>query len=320
MDEELKNKASMVEIFMNLLSFFLLGVVATALGILYFQIINKYFVDPLATVVYSMGQFRSSAIHYSIAALIVGFPLYLWLEIFWFKRFSNNPEKTESRLSKWLTYIILFIASGTIIGDLITTIFNFLQGELSPRFFLKALTILVIAGFVFGFYFLERKKIQYKKDVSSVYFPALASVATLIVITGIVFGFFAAGTPYQARLQRFDLETADNLSQIGIAVNTFASSQNRLPNNLSELKNNPTYAGYFYNIADEKMKEYEYRAVDKTQYELCGTFNLVSTDSYSVPIEYGGTVNWTIHDAGRVCKTLTATLSNIQLFKPAPTP
>lgn len=309
----------MVEIFMNLLSFFLLGVVATALGTLYFQIINKYFADPLARVVYSMGQFSTSAIHYSIAALIVGFPLYLWLEIFWFKRFFNMPEKIESRLSKWLTYIILFIAAGTIIGDLITAIFNFLQGELSPRFFLKALTILIIAGFVFGFYFLERKKIQYKKEVSSVYFKVIVSLATLIVATGIVLGFFAGGTPNQARLQRFDLETANNLSQISIAVNTFASSQNRLPNSLSELKNNPTYASYFYNITDEKMNEYEYQIKDTTNYELCGTFNLVSTESYNMPVEYGG-ANWNTHDAGRVCKTLTATLSNIQLFKPAPTP
>lgn len=302
---------------MNLLSFFLLGTVATALGTLYFQIINKYFVDPLAALSYGIGQFRTSAIHYSIAALIIGFPLYLWLEIFWFKRFSH-AEKKESRISKWITYIILLIAAGTIIGDLISAIFNFLQGELSPRFFLKILTILVVAGFVFWFYFLERKKIQYKKEVPSAYFKIIAGLITLIIAVGIVLGFFAGGTPSQARLQKFDLETVNNLSQIGNAVNTFASSQNSLPNSLSELKNNPTYTSYFYNITDEKMSEYEYRIKNNTQYELCGTFNLASSDLNNEP--YGGDPMWNIHGAGRVCRTLTATLSNIQIFKPAPTP
>ena len=311
-----KIQHSMIEIFVNLLSFILLGIVATALGTLYFQIINKYFVDPLANIAYSIGQFRTSAIHYSIAALIIGFPLYLWAEIFWFKRFFGKPKKNESRLSKWLTYIILLIAAGTIIGDLITVIFNFLQGELSPRFFLKALTVLVIAGFVFGFYFLERKKIQYKKEVSFVYFKVIVGLAILVVATGIVLGFFAGGTPSQARLQRFDLETTNNLSQIGNAVNIFASSQNNLPNSLSELKNNPTYTSYFYNITDEKMKEYEYRIVNNTQYELCGIFNLANFDFNTEPL---GQI-WNRHEAGRVCKTLTATLSNIQIFKPAPTP
>ena len=133
---------------------------------------------------------------------------------------------------------------------------------------------------------------------------------------GIILGFFAAGMPSQARLQRFDLETTNNLSQIGNAVNTFASSQNRLPSNLTELKNNPTYSSYFYNITDEKLREYEYQIKSATQYELCGIFNLANSDLNTEPF---GQI-WNRHEAGRVCKTLTATLSNIQIFKPAPTP
>lgn len=309
----MEKQHNMVEIFVNLLSFILLGVVATAVGTLYFQIINKYIIDPLG---YFNASSIHSSIHYSIAALIVGFPIYFWAEIFWFRRFWNKPEKTESFVSKWLTYIVLLIATGTIIGDLIAVIFNFLQGELSTRFFLKALTILFIAGVGFWFYLLERKKIQYKKEVSSVNFKIIAGLMILIVAVGIIFGFFAAGSPKQARLQRLDMETINNLSQISYAVNFFASSQNRLPKDFSELKNNPTYSSYFYGITEEKMKNYEYRVVDKTHYELCGAFNLESSGSANQPY-YTGDPNWGSHGSGRVCKTLTTTLSDIKLIEPA---
>lgn len=295
----------MIEIFVNLLSFILLGVVATGIGNLYFGIINKYVPDPL-------NFFNAAPIHYAIAALIIAFPIYFWAEIFWFKKFSKNPGKTESKISKWLTYIILLIATGTIIGDLIAVIFNYLQGELSLRFFLKALTILSIAGIGFWFYLLERKKIQYKKQVSSLYFRLIAGLVILVVVIGIIFGFLAAGTPQKARLQRLDLETANNLSQISYAINDFANSQNKLPVTISQLKNNPTYANYFYGITDQKLPGYEYKIIDKTHYRLCGTFNLANSDVNTVPV---GSI-WQQHEAGKVCKTLTSNLSDIKRLAP----
>ncbi|NCU33083.1 MAG: hypothetical protein EOM23_09165, partial [Candidatus Moranbacteria bacterium] len=152
-------KSSTAEIAVNFLSFILLGIVSIAWGTLLFQVIGKYFPDPLA---YNYGApIASEIVHYSIAALIIAFPLY-WLTIrFWFRSFLRDEGKMETTLTKWLTYLVLLVASLVIVGDLITVLFTFLQGEISARFFLKALTIFLIAGFVFGFYFLERKKIQY---------------------------------------------------------------------------------------------------------------------------------------------------------------
>jgi membrane protein YqaA with SNARE-associated domain len=40
----------------------------------------------------------------------------------------------------------------TLIGDVITLIYNFLGGELSARFVLKILTVAVIAGGVVAYY------------------------------------------------------------------------------------------------------------------------------------------------------------------------
>lgn len=310
---------SMVEIFMNLLSFVLLGIVSTALGVLYFQIINKYFPDLLQQTSYGFGAFSTSAIHYSIAALIVGFPIYAWTIWFWFKSFRNTPEKIESRLSKWLTYIILFLAAGTIIGDLITVIYNFLQGEVSARFLLKALTIIVIAGFIFGFYFLERKKIQYKKYVSRGVFQVVGGLCALFIIIGIVFGFLAGGTRGEERLRRFDLQRVSDLEQISSGVSAFATDNMRLPQSLNELKTNARYNYYVSRLNDpETQKEYEYRVMSQVDYELCAEFALSTKDSMAQPYAYPYGV-FGAHDAGRVCWQNTVTVDGRNIpVKPLP--
>ncbi|MEK7085265.1 MAG: DUF5671 domain-containing protein, partial [Patescibacteria group bacterium] len=62
------------------------------------------------------------------------------------------------RIRKWLVYFTLFAASLFIIGDLIALIYNFLQGELTVRFFLKILTVFFVAGSVFWYYFMDIRK------------------------------------------------------------------------------------------------------------------------------------------------------------------
>ena len=46
----------------------------------------------------------------------------------------------------------LFVAAGVIIGDLTALVYSFLGGALGMRFGLKALTVAVIAGGIFGYY------------------------------------------------------------------------------------------------------------------------------------------------------------------------
>ena len=71
---------------------------------------------------------------------------------------ETRPEKLESGIRKWLTYIALLIAAGTVIGDLITFLTFFLQGELTTRFVLKVLTVVAIAGSIFWYYLGSLKK------------------------------------------------------------------------------------------------------------------------------------------------------------------
>ena len=54
-----------------------------------------------------------------------------------------------------LTYVMLFIGALTLIGDVISLIYNFLGGELTTRFVLKVITVGVIAGAVVAYYFAD---------------------------------------------------------------------------------------------------------------------------------------------------------------------
>jgi hypothetical protein len=136
------------EAFIYLVLFTCLYISAFNFGSLLFDFINRWFPDALRT--YEITDL--SSIRFAVSALLVAFPIYLWLSSMTMKSIKADPEKRGSKIRKWLTYITLFITAGILIGDLISLLFNLLGGELTARFMLKTLVVLVIAGTVFGYY------------------------------------------------------------------------------------------------------------------------------------------------------------------------
>ena len=70
-------KSSTVDVVINFFSFILLGIIATALGTLFFGIIEQSFPDRLSADPYVDVSAAMSGIHYAVAALLIGFPLYV---------------------------------------------------------------------------------------------------------------------------------------------------------------------------------------------------------------------------------------------------
>lgn len=136
------------EAFMYLVLFLCLYISAFSFGSLLFHFINRWIPDAIRY--YESGDL--SAVRMSVASLIVAFPVYLWLSSLLASAIKKDADRKGSKVRKWLTYITLFIAAGVIIGDLITLLFNLLGGELTARFLLKVLTVLLIAGLIFGYY------------------------------------------------------------------------------------------------------------------------------------------------------------------------
>ncbi len=312
----LSKRASAVDVVINLFSFILLGIVASALGTLYFQIVNASFPDPLNTGWYGAAEY-SSAIHYATAALLIGFPLYYFSLRLWFRKFREDEGRAESKLSKWLTYFVLLITAVTIVGDLITTVFTLLQGEITVRFFLKALTIFGIAGAVFGFYYLERKKIQYQVNIPRQTFQYFGRGVTAIIILGIGLGFFVGGSPTTERNRSFDETRANHLSNLAHCIEQYASNLGALPVSLVDLRQSSQYSYCVSYLSDpETGLVYEYRIVTPKRlqgsgyvgdFELCATFAL-PREAANPATGYDPSSIWQEHGAGRSCDTVSAQL------------
>lgn len=137
--------------FIYLLLFTVLLVVAVQLGNLLFQIINISVPDVTESQYREAG--RTAAIRFAIASLIVAFPLFVFLSLVVSRELKTNPAMRLSAVRRWLTYLALFIAATVFLGDLITVLNGFLNGELTTRFSLKALTVAGISGGIFCYYF-----------------------------------------------------------------------------------------------------------------------------------------------------------------------
>jgi hypothetical protein len=145
---------SMRDAFMYILMCVMLLISAWNFGSLLFELIDRAFPDPAMRSYYS-DAWTLQAIRWNLSSLIVAFPLFLTVAWRVARTAKVDPTRRASKTRRVLTYGMLFIASLTLICDVISLIYNFLGGELSTRFVLKVLTVAVIAGAGFGFFFTD---------------------------------------------------------------------------------------------------------------------------------------------------------------------
>lgn len=142
------------EAFLYLVLFSALYLSAYHLGSLTFDLINKAFPDAAA----SASHWSPDSMRFSASALLVGFPLLVFMSWFINRDLTRDPVKRLSAVRRWLTYLTLFLAVGILAGDSITLVYNLLGGELTVRFILKVLTVAIIAGAVLGYYLWDLRR------------------------------------------------------------------------------------------------------------------------------------------------------------------
>lgn len=140
------------EAFMYLVMFLTLYISAFSVGTILFQLINLHLPDATQIAYGYQSDYSTSLIRSATAAIIVAFPIFLWVASILLKNIKRDPTKRSSLVRKWLTYFTLYVATGIIIGDLITLLNSVLSGDLTLRFTLKVLVVLLIAGSIFGYY------------------------------------------------------------------------------------------------------------------------------------------------------------------------
>lgn len=271
---EIKIKTAPKDFFVFIGAMVALYASAVSLLNLLFEIINASFPDALN---FSYDNF-SSGMRWSIASLLIVFPLYIFLSWFINKDLNANPLKKNLGIRKWLTYLTLFVAGVAIITDLIMLINTFLGGEITARFAFKVLAVLIVAGAAFTYYLYDLRRDVGQKSGKM---KMLVWVVSFGVLASIIGGFFIMGSPFTLRMKRFDERRVNDLQNIQSQVVNFYQRKGVLPNALDELKD--PIAGFNIPLDPDTAVSYDYEKVAdpltgqaSLNFKLCSNFSLPS--------------------------------------------
>jgi len=282
--------------FFYLLSLIALVFMAVSTGMIVFQIINKYIPDLINQ--YS-GRYSDEIMKFAISALIISTPIFYVISRIIHKSLFRGELGRDSGVRRWLTYFILLVASGVMIGWAIAIINNFLDGELTTKFILKALTALIIAAGIFSFYLydIRRAEVAGKK---SVIIKTYFIISLIVVLAAFVASLFVVESPTKTRDRKMDQKIINTFSTMDRCVDQHWQENDNLPENLDQILNNCSYA------FPEKVREQiesnkiEYKKGEDNNYELCAHFrtsNKSEKDGMFIEPE----LKSYLHDAGWQC-------------------
>ncbi len=308
------------DVFLHLLAIVTLYWSAVSFITLLWQTINHYLPDVLNY--YPAG--ITEPLRFAVASLIIVFPVFILTSWYLNKIYRRESVVRESKIRKWLIYLTLFISALTVIVDLVMIVLNLLSGETTLRFILKAISVLVVAVVIFGYYLDDVRK---ETPAKSARYYAL--VSAFVILIGVISSFFIIGSPATNRLIQFDQQKISDLQSIQYQIVNYWQRKEVLPTTLVEL--NDPISGFLAPIDPQSGQPYEYIVKDASNlsFLLCATFNKEGADQYSPyynpyyvetqqPVGVKGRVeNWQ-HVAGRVCfertidKQLYPPLSNVK--------
>ena len=310
MENANQHKSTPKDVFSYLLIIAMLYAGVTSFITLAFQFLEIVFPDALNNYICGYGCSGGfDAVRRSAAALIVVWPVYVFMSWLVGREIKNEHAKKEIKIRKWLVYLTLFISAVTIIIDLVTLIYNFLGGEVTVRFALKVLVVLIVAAAVFGYYLWDLKR---QAGTGAKISKIFAWMVSVIIIASIVGAVLVVGTPAKQRLLRFDSQRVMDLQNLQSQIVNYWQLKDKLPAALGDL--NDSISGFVSPIDPETGVPYEYNGKGPLAFELCATFNIQENNEKmggsSVPkpvYEYGGpngaygSIDSWAHSAGRVC-------------------
>ena len=310
------------DFFLQLGATVVLYTAAVSLINLAFSAINYAFPDQLA------GYFSVSSVAWPISMLLVLIPVLYILEWLIRRDAARIPEKRGIWISRWRTYLTLFLSGATIIGDLIALVNTYLNGEITSRFVYKILIVLIVTGLIFAYYLLDRTADRAKARTAQI---SLAWLGIVLVLAAIVGGFLIVGSPSKQRALRFDSQRVSDLQNIQWRLVSYWQNNKKLPVTLSAL--NDSISGFAVPTDPDTHTAYEYTSTTTLAFELCATFALQSQDlsgkgaygqgggSFATNVSYPGYYtgpnndSWA-HDAGRFCFDRTI---DVKQYPPIPT-
>ena len=277
--------------FLYLLTFTALYAVVIAGIAIYFQFLDYQLQDAAWRPYY----YRSimDTVRLSLAALFVAFPLLAWLTRFLEREVRGEPEKHQRPVRKWLTYLTLFVTATAIMCDLITLFYYFLAGELTSRFVLKALVLLVVTVVVFAYYLLSLRPATDENPPLAAR-RGLVGLGMLLVAGAFVQGFALAGSPQSARLNRIDERRVERFAghpacDSGDGGQNEQGQRHYAPacpaahaGRVGRISSHAPYAQKLSLADPETGVPYGYTVTGETGYQLCAKFSLPRDERFEL--------------------------------------
>ncbi len=261
-----------------------------------FGVINVLFPDAASG--YWEYDSTQQSIRIGIAMLVVFFPAFLVLT-----RMTNQIRRKEDgsylTLTKWIVYLSLLVGGGVLLGDFVTVILTYLNGEVTARFILKATALAAIVGATLYYYIMDARGYWNENEFKS---KLCGFTAIAIALVTLVFGFANSEAPTVVREMKIDAQQINDLSDMQWRIEDHYRVNKSLPTTTAAL-----YIGIAAPKATEGRDSYTYKTIDTDTYELCATF-LYSSNTADAGREIMMTEpamknpynNWD-HGAGKTC-------------------
>jgi hypothetical protein len=288
-------KSSPWDVFINLLAVIALHISVFGAINLLLQFINLALPDPVDRQIDVYDWIR-----YDLSMLIVFFPAYWWAWSSIEADLSVNPAKRRLWVRTFPIYVTLFLAGLLALGDLACLLYYFMSGDLTSRFLLKVVAVLLVAGAVLYFYrdAIRREPGPLPRAMRAFAYTAAAFAGALVVA-----GFAIAGPPTRARLARLDQQRLHDLDSVEHTIVNYWQDKGELPASLNQLKDD--IVGYSPERDPVSGDSYGYRKTGATSFDLCANFALKESDAaHTMELLWSGPAGsgtaWN-HDAGHYC-------------------
>jgi heme A synthase len=101
---------------------------------------------------FDRGELQSGSLRFGLSMLIVAFPIFLYLNRVIHSKIRSGEVESGSTMRAGFTYFTLFVIAVTALVDLMIVVNVYLNGELTPRFAIKAGGVLAMVGLVYLYY------------------------------------------------------------------------------------------------------------------------------------------------------------------------
>ncbi|MDO8433762.1 MAG: DUF5671 domain-containing protein [Candidatus Binatus sp.] len=296
--KEKEIEGSLWDVFIHVLAVIALYVsIVGALTVL-FQYVNLSLTDTADVEVDVRDRIR-----WGVASLLIFFPAYVWAWRLIEMDLSENPEKKKLWVRTCPIYLTLFLAGLLALSDLACLVYYFMSGDLTSRFLLKVIAVLLVSGAVLWFYLSALRRVPGPLPSAT---RAFAYATFLLVGLLVIAGFATAGSPSRAHLARLDVTRIENLQDIQREIVEYWQNKMALPTSLDQLSD--SISGFSPPRDPATSASYGYHAVSPTSFELCADFALRDFDTeHTLPSWTRmrlGKIYWN-HEAGHFCFSRT---------------